>query len=321
MSNIYDIAKKSGFSPSTVSRALNDSTRISKKTKDIIFKIATELNYVPNNKAISLSTGKSYTLGIIIPYVTYNSYYSFIINSIIYESFKKNYKVTFLPTNYEKDTEINYLKLLSTKEFDGIIITSAANSYHTIEKYLTYGHIVSCEDTGNSSVPSVTLGKSDTYKSILEILKNNNINHIGITFSRFPNSSLNSQNTYSIFSKNLTSFNKKNTFSNCRNFEDGIKAATYFNSISPRIQCIFANSDEIASGIYWSFKNNNLEPPIIIGQDNSSISKVLNFSTIDFNLELLGIESVRLCISGANEKKIIKGTFIDRNNFKYTPTK
>ncbi|MGG7179347.1 LacI family DNA-binding transcriptional regulator [Clostridium paraputrificum] len=314
MSTIYDISKKSGFSPSTVSRALNNNSRISQETRDIIFKIANELNYVPNNKAISLSTGKSYTLGIIIPYVTYNSYYSSLINSIIYESFKRNYRVTFLPTNYDKDTEINYLKLLSTKEFDGIILTSAANSYDVIEKYLKYGHIVSCEDTGSSSVPSVTLDKSNTYKSILEILKKKNIHHVGLTFSRLPNSSLNAENTYSTFSKNLTNFSKENIFSNCRSFDDGTKAGAYFSSITPKLQCIFANSDEIASGIYWYFKNKGLETPIIIGQDNSSTSKVLNISTIDFHLELLGIEALRLCISGDNERKVIQGTFVDRDN-------
>lgn len=314
MSNIYDISKKSGFSPSTVSRALNNSSRISNNTKEIIFKIADELNYVPNNKAISLSTGKSYTLGVIIPYLTYNSYYSSIINSVIYESFKRNYKVTFLPTNYDKDTEINYLKLLSTKEFDGIIITSAANPYSVIEKYLSYGHIVSCEDTDNSLIPSVTLDKSSTYKSILEILKNNNIEHIGLTFSRLHNSSISSKNTYSIFSKNLTNFSRKNIFTNCRAFQDGINAAAYFSNITPKLQCIFSNSDEIASGIYWYFQNNNLEIPILIGQDNSPISKVLNFSTVDFHIEQLGSEAVKLCISGDTENKIIKSTFIDRRN-------
>lgn len=316
MTNIYDIAKKSGFSPSTVSRALNNNSRISKETRTIICNIANEMNYVPNNKAISLSTGKSYTLGVIIPYITYNSYYDSIINSIIYESFKMNYRVTFLPTNYQKDIEIDYLKLLSTKEFDGIIISSAANSYYTIEKYLKYGHIVSCEDTGDSSIPSVIIEKTKTYKYILQMLKDNNIENIGVTFSRNINSSLNSQNTYSTFCKNLINFNEQNIFPNCRTFEDGIKAATYFHKFIPKLQCIFANSDEIASGIYWYFNTQEKKAPIIIGQDNSSISKVLNFSTIDFNLNLLGSEAVKLCISGVKEKKIITATFINRTIFK-----
>ncbi|AYE33636.1 LacI family DNA-binding transcriptional regulator [Clostridium septicum] len=316
MTNIYDIAKKSGFSPSTVSRALNNNSRISKETRTIICNIANEMNYVPNNKAISLSTGKSYTLGVIIPYITYNSYYDSIINSIIYESFKMNYRVTFLPTNYQKDIEIDYLKLLSTKEFDGIIISSAANSYDTIEKYLKYGHIVSCEYTDNSSIPSVIIEKTKTYKYILQILKDNNIENIGVTFSRNINSSLNSQNTYSTFCENLINFNEQNTFPNCRTFDDGIKAATYFHKFIPKLQCIFANSDEIASGIYWYFNTHEKKVPIIIGQDNSSISKVLNFSTIDFNLNLLGSEAVKLCISGVKEKKIITATFINRTIFK-----
>ena len=45
---INDIAKAANVSPSTVSRAIADSPRISKATKKKIFKIMEEMNYYPN---------------------------------------------------------------------------------------------------------------------------------------------------------------------------------------------------------------------------------------------------------------------------------
>ncbi len=56
-SNIVDIAEKSGFSITTVSRVLNgkaDKYRISKDTQQKIKATAEELNYVPNESARNL---------------------------------------------------------------------------------------------------------------------------------------------------------------------------------------------------------------------------------------------------------------------------
>jgi len=64
-SNIVDIAEKSGFSITTVSRVLNgkaDKYRISKATQQKIKAMAEELNYVPNEFARNLRTGKSKTI-------------------------------------------------------------------------------------------------------------------------------------------------------------------------------------------------------------------------------------------------------------------
>ena len=45
MVTIYDIAKKAGCASSTVSKALNDSTQVSKKRKEEILAIAKEMGY------------------------------------------------------------------------------------------------------------------------------------------------------------------------------------------------------------------------------------------------------------------------------------
>ncbi len=55
---IYDIAKKLGVTPATVSKALNNKSDISKKTRDRIQKCAKEMGYAPNSQAVALSTNK-----------------------------------------------------------------------------------------------------------------------------------------------------------------------------------------------------------------------------------------------------------------------
>ena len=57
--SIRDIAKRAGVSPSTVSRVLNDPSHrcSSDGVRDRIWKIAREMNYLPNEAARSLKTG------------------------------------------------------------------------------------------------------------------------------------------------------------------------------------------------------------------------------------------------------------------------
>jgi len=65
MITIKDISKMSGFSVTTVSKALNDYPDISSKTKATIKKICHEVGYIPNATAQSLVSKRSYTIGII----------------------------------------------------------------------------------------------------------------------------------------------------------------------------------------------------------------------------------------------------------------
>lgn len=312
MKNINDLVEITGYSKSTVSRALNSKGRISQGTRDKILKVAKEINYLPNSKAVSLSTGKSYTLGVIVPYSTFNSYYDKIMHSIINEAFRAEYKVTFLPTNYDKDTELSYLKMLQAKEFDGLIIVSATNDYALIAEYLQYGIIVSCEETGNSGIVSVVLEKTEGYAPVLEILNAKGIKHIGLCFSRTIENSIGAREVFNFFDKEIEEFNQNMIFENCRDFFDGINAAKYFSSISPKVEAIFANSDEIAAGIVKYYQESNLDVPIIIGQENQVIGEFLGISTIDFRLNELGSEAVKMCLNKSTEKKTLKSEIIMR---------
>ena len=65
---IKDVAKKTGLSITTVSLVLNKKvSRISEKTRQIVESAALELNYAPNQAAISLSTKKTNLIALVIP--------------------------------------------------------------------------------------------------------------------------------------------------------------------------------------------------------------------------------------------------------------
>ncbi|MCM3700419.1 LacI family DNA-binding transcriptional regulator [Paenibacillus macerans] len=66
MVSIKDIAKKAGVSISTVSYALNGSSKVTDETRSKILAVAKELNYVPNAAARTLKKRESGILGVFL---------------------------------------------------------------------------------------------------------------------------------------------------------------------------------------------------------------------------------------------------------------
>ena len=68
--NIYDIAKLAGVSIATVSRVVNDSPKVSEKTKAKVRAVMEENNYTPNVFARGLGLNSMKTVGIVCPDVS-----------------------------------------------------------------------------------------------------------------------------------------------------------------------------------------------------------------------------------------------------------
>src|SRR5271168_815225 len=64
---LKDIAAELGLSVMTVSKVLRNHPDIAEKTRIRVLKRMKEVNYQPNLTARSLSTGRSNTIGLIVP--------------------------------------------------------------------------------------------------------------------------------------------------------------------------------------------------------------------------------------------------------------
>ncbi len=68
---IKDVAKLAGVAPSTVSRVIADSPKISAKTKARVKAVMAELGYHPNVHARNLVNKQTNVIGVIMPSVSY----------------------------------------------------------------------------------------------------------------------------------------------------------------------------------------------------------------------------------------------------------
>ena len=125
MVTIKDVSKRSGFSITTVSKALNNYPDISASTKAMILKLCDEMGYVPNLSARSLVTQKSYTIGIIFEEVTGIGLQHPLFSKIL-ESFKNvveanGYDIMFLSKNMGKANG-SYYQHSKRKQVEGILV-------------------------------------------------------------------------------------------------------------------------------------------------------------------------------------------------------
>lgn len=120
------LSQMSGYSVSTVSKALRDKKDISIKTRKIIKDLAESFDFVPNNSAIALRSQKSHTIAVIVPKIDCKIYGS-MLNSIQHIAFENGYRVIVQQyLNYENG-EYGCLKSLRSGGIDGVIVLGSSS--------------------------------------------------------------------------------------------------------------------------------------------------------------------------------------------------
>lgn len=129
---IKEIARRLSVSVSTVSRALHDHSSIGLRTKTRVKQLAAELNYEPNQAAISFKKGKSMTLGVILPNLG-EEYFSIAINGIEDVATRNNYTVLIGQSHDDAAREEQIADTMRRQRVDGLIVSLAKTTR-------TYGH-------------------------------------------------------------------------------------------------------------------------------------------------------------------------------------
>ncbi|WP_353778974.1 substrate-binding domain-containing protein [Winogradskyella sp. 3972H.M.0a.05] len=124
MMTIKELAKKLNISPSTVSKALNDSPEISLPTIKRVKEAAKIYNYKPNKVALSLKSNSTKTIGVILPDIL-NHFFAKVLLGIEKEATENGYNIITCLSNEFTSKEKDSLELLSNGSVDGFILSVA----------------------------------------------------------------------------------------------------------------------------------------------------------------------------------------------------
>ena len=135
-----DIAKEFGVSVATVSRALQNSPRISAERREDIIRYAKEHNFLPNTIAENLRRSKvaqPKIIGVIMPQIAHY-YFSTILAGIEEEAHRRGYDIMVAQSNEQYEREVSICRSYYANRVCGVIVSQAKDTknYEHFQKLL-----------------------------------------------------------------------------------------------------------------------------------------------------------------------------------------
>jgi LacI family transcriptional regulator len=136
--SLKDIARQAGFAPSTVSHVMNGKAkerRISDKVAERIEALAKELGYRPHPTAVSLRTGKSKIIGLIVEDIS-NVFFASLAKTIEDIAYSLGYRIVYCSTENNDDKGMELIRMLLHQQVDGFIITPSKGMHKQVAELL-----------------------------------------------------------------------------------------------------------------------------------------------------------------------------------------
>ncbi|MDR6224956.1 LacI family DNA-binding transcriptional regulator [Desmospora profundinema] len=129
MATIKDVAKIAGVSPSTVSRVIAGSDRISNRTKEKVRRAMEEVEYVPNAIARSLARANTRTVGFTLSrradQAFSNPFFSEVLRGMSSVAQFRDYNILLSISMNEREEREKCLRLIRERRVDGLIVSTS----------------------------------------------------------------------------------------------------------------------------------------------------------------------------------------------------
>lgn len=301
---IHDIARELNLTSGTVSRALNDNPRISTKTKTLVKEKALELNYQRNKIASSLRSGKSQTIGVIIPSAQMN-FFGSVVHGIEMMASNNGYSILLYQTEENTLLEKKAIETFLSARVDGILTSVAketADFSHYKELQKRHIPLVFFDRTNDEmNVPSVVVDDykgafmatehliKNGYKKIAHVLGPQHIKGFHDRFKGYLQA----------LKKNKIAINDKFIFQGNISIEAGKAAVDYFFGLDEIPDAVFAVEDYTALGVIKGLKERKIKIPDefgVIGFANENFGEHItpSLSSVDQQTVEMGKEAMGL---------------------------
>ncbi|KTR87292.1 LacI family DNA-binding transcriptional regulator [Leucobacter chromiiresistens] len=117
---IYSIASELKLSPSTVSRALNESSLVKPETRERVREVAARLGYVQNSQARALRRSSTGMIGLLIPDLT-SEVFNVLVSSIQLELNNHDYGLVVGQSLNQPELDRRYALAFQSQMVDGIL--------------------------------------------------------------------------------------------------------------------------------------------------------------------------------------------------------
>ena len=132
-STLGHVAKRAGVSPSTVSRILNGTAKVSAAKQAAVEEAISALNFRPNPAARSLAGGRTMSVGVLTQFID-SPFYGEALRGIEDVLHVNHYVPLFVSGHWKVNEEEERLTLLQERKVDGIIVLTGKLSDDVLEE-------------------------------------------------------------------------------------------------------------------------------------------------------------------------------------------
>jgi DNA-binding LacI/PurR family transcriptional regulator len=139
MAGIADVARAAGVSKSTASRALTGGGYVSQSTRERVRDAAAALGYVPTISAVSLVTGRTQTVGVVMPSLD-RWFFARVLEGIQDVLLEHRYDLALYGAPPESAARREmFERVLARKRFDGLIAIGIEPNARELERLVAFG--------------------------------------------------------------------------------------------------------------------------------------------------------------------------------------
>jgi LacI family transcriptional regulator len=131
ITTMRDVAERAGVSVTSVSHVINETRPVSYELRERVLAAMEELGYQPNRLARSLRSGKTQTIGMIVP-DSADPFFAEVARGIEDTAFENGYSLILCNSDANLGKEAFYTDVLVEKQVDGILFLAAGLSTERI---------------------------------------------------------------------------------------------------------------------------------------------------------------------------------------------
>ncbi len=328
MATIYEVSKRAGVSLATVSRVMNDSGRVSDKTRAKVLAAMDELNYRPNFIAQSLATNRSNCVGVLVPEVS-GPVFAAMLEGIEAELREAGKFTIFATGHTDPDKELEGIRFLIGRRCDALIL-----------------HIESLDDDfllsqKNDSTPFVIINREvEGLKDRCFTLDNEHggylatrylvdQGHRDIAYVSGPTGWRDAEDRFVGHKRALEEagirFDERLCYTGDYHEEGGSRALDALLSLDIPFTAVVCANDEMAAGAMASARSHDLVLPddlSIVGFDNVPLARYLypKLSTVNYPVAAMGAMAARWVLKNVYNRRIdsvdhhFKPTLVERTS-------
>ncbi|MBI9104327.1 MAG: LacI family DNA-binding transcriptional regulator [Spirochaetales bacterium] len=313
------VAEAAGVSESTVSRALNNSPKISASVRKKVQEMASRMGYFPNRQAVLLTSDKTFRLGLVVrafhnfsPFT--RAYFPRLLDGVIQEAEKHGYSVTIIMDKIN-DTYKDLNLMVRSREVDGLIFSVTAFEDPRFPKLLENNIPLVLV---NNSFEGINCVNCNPYPGMLDAIKHlKSLGHRKIGYIAGDQHYWDGQTRLSAFNEMTNDFDSAMVVTGNFSKTSGYSATEKLFREDEDITAIMTASDRQAMGVLSYCNERGIDVPgelSLIGFDNLGPARDMTpgLTTIQNPVTLLGSDAVSLLLERIEKKE--KWKWIERQS-------